>query len=82
MSAKLSLDEKDYILSFLDSPSRDIVYKILASHLKDIENNVIRYNLASGPDGLVIEKARAEGAALILTRFKEGLVKLAKSQNK
>lgn len=79
---KFSIDEKEELYDFLDRPSKEIVLKILTNHLKDIENNVLRYSLSSGAEGLMIEKARSEGALALLTRFKETLHKVEKSPNR
>lgn len=45
--------------------------KVVDQLVQEQEQNVIRYNLEEGPDGLVIEKARAEGAIKLRRKLQD-----------
>jgi len=74
----LDLDEKELLLAVLDSPNWPVILKQVSVCLKTIEKRVLDYNLDDGPEGLVIAKARAEGAKQIfqdISAFKNAFLK-------
>jgi hypothetical protein len=75
----LTIDEQDLLNEIVQSYGWDTFLKVAEGFVRDIEANVLRYHLISGPEGLVHEKARAEGAQKLLLKLKE-LKKIAKNQ--
>ena len=78
MATKLTLDEQELLQTVLDLPGWKVALKVAEGCLKDIEKSVINYNLAEGPEGLMILKARAEGAKKLLgemQKFKNEFLK-------
>lgn len=61
----LNAEEREIIESFTDTESYDILLKVLAHLAERIDDTVLTYDLNRGPDGLVIVKARSEGARLL-----------------
>lgn len=67
---KLSFEEKDHLAQIIaDRP----VWNVLVKVMRDLEqryiDDVMNYDLNSGPEGLVIRKARAEGIASFITNL-------------
>lgn len=65
----LTIDEQEALLLGIDSDLYVIINKVLG-HLADrIDEQVLTYDLNRGPDGLVIAKARSEGARLLISNL-------------
>lgn len=71
MKYKLNIDDQEALEELLTSHGWEPLLKVIALLAHDQEQNVIRYDLNQGPEGLVIAKARAEGANLMKLRIKE-----------
>lgn len=67
---RLTLEEKEAIEELTQSALWMPLLRKAEELLHDIEQNLVRYNLANGSEGLVLEKARAEGAAKLLEKIK------------
>lgn len=78
MKQILTSSERDDLQSLLLDDGYLVLLKVIESNLRDIEARVLTYNLESGPEGLVIEKARAEGAAKLFVRIRELKTELLK----
>ena len=67
------LDEEqlDSLRDLLSADGWEPLALLLDRIQREIEANVLRYDLSRGADLLVIEKARAEGAALFKQRLLE-----------
>ncbi len=59
---KLTIDEKEHLAEFLTSDAWPALLKLIENMVENQGSKVLTYNLASGPEGLVAEKARHEGA--------------------
>lgn len=59
---KLNQDEKEELLALMTSSGWDVLKKVLNHQAERFAHRVMAYSLKDGPEGLVIEKARAEGA--------------------
>lgn len=59
---KLNQEEKDELLALMTSSGWDVLVKVLENLKSRPAKRVLSYNLSDGPEGLVIEKARSEGA--------------------
>lgn len=59
---KLDLDEKESLVSIMQSPGWEALEKLMLAAYKKQEYAVMTYNLSEGPEKLVHAKARAEGA--------------------
>jgi hypothetical protein len=77
---KLGIDEQELAKDALDSDSWPVILKLIEDMAKRFESKVMSYNLSEGPDGLVIEKARAEGARALFTDVKTLKAKLFKKE--
>jgi hypothetical protein len=62
MSHKLTADEKDALGDMLTSEAWPAILKLIENLVENQGSKCLTYNLDSGPEGLVIEKARFEGA--------------------
>jgi len=78
-SRRLSIDEEDYLRRALDS---EYTWKAMLKWMKSLEaqylSKVIAYDLNKGPEGLVIEKARAEGVQSFVAAMQRERIKLLK----
>ena len=75
---KYTADQQDLIESFLQSDMYEPLLMVLEDLNEDATERVLLYNLSNGPEGLVIEKARAEGSArllLELRRYRDRVLK-------
>lgn len=77
---KLSLDEHEQINALTDSVTWNTLLKIVSVLVKDADNRVLSYNLKDGPDGLMIAKARSEGANSLFLRITELKSKMKKQE--
>jgi hypothetical protein len=69
---KISTQDKRELLSeFLSAPGFVIFLSEIESRVKDIEANILRYDLGGGDRGLALEKARGEGARKLLSEIKK-----------
>lgn len=59
---KLTVDEKELLGDFLTSGAWPALLKLIENLVENQGSKTLTYNLDSGPEGLVIEKARFEGA--------------------
>lgn len=59
---KLSQDQHDELVSLFQSPAWEALRLVMADKRSAQDSKVLSYNLSDGPDGLVIAKARSEGA--------------------
>ena len=59
---KLTEDERDLLMELAQSEKLELIEKIGRFILSRQANRVLTYHLSSGPEQLVIEKARYEGA--------------------
>jgi hypothetical protein len=66
----LDVHEYDLLSDLLRGDSFKVVCKVLEELHETQVSKVLTYNLASGADGLVIEKARAEGSERLLSALK------------
>lgn len=64
---KLSIDEKEQLGDFLTSPAWPALLKLIENIVENQSSKTLTYNLDNGPNGLVIEKARFEGAQRLFT---------------
>lgn len=79
-SLKLSIEERESLQALTESELYGILQTVLA-HLADrIDEQVLIYDLGRGPDGLVIAKARAEGARILQREFTKMVDDVAKKQ--
>ena len=69
MKYKLGIDDSEALEELLTSHGWVPLLKVVTMLVQEQEQNVIRYNLKDGPDGLVIEKARTEGAHALKRRL-------------
>lgn len=75
---KLSMDEQENLLAMFMSSGWDSFYKVMLEAMKKQEYRVLTYNLEDGPEKLVQEKARAEGAKRFMdaiTRYRDTVVR-------
>jgi len=63
---RLNQEEKDELLALFTSSGWEVLVKAMRFQEKRQLDRVMAYNLKDGPEGLVIEKARAEGAVSII----------------
>lgn len=75
---KLTVDEKEALQALVDSSSWIALCKLVEQLTKDFDNRVLSYNLEEGPQGLMIAKARAEGATTLYRRITEVKGKMKK----
>lgn len=66
---KLKVEEKENLDLLLDTPGWNVLCKVMQQLAKDFEIRVMSYNLEEGPQGLMIAKARAEGASTLYKRI-------------
>lgn len=59
---KLTLDQTEYLDTLVSSDGYPVLLKVLEDLCSVIDKNVLSFDLNRGPDGLVIAKARSEGA--------------------
>jgi hypothetical protein len=59
---RLSQDDKDDLLEILQGHGWPILLTLIEDLCSDIDKKVLSYNLTEGPERLVHEKARSEGA--------------------
>lgn len=59
---KLTIDEQEEFQNLMASSAWNVLIKVLVSLEQKQKDRVLSYNLDKGPEQLVIEKARAEGA--------------------
>lgn len=69
---KLNQEEKDELLALFTSAGWEVMVKVLRHQEQRQRDRVMSYNLNDGPEGLVIEKARAEGAMSLV----KGMIEL------
>lgn len=62
---KLSLDEHEAIQEFIHSEGYNVLNRLIDELCIKIDDKVLKYDLSSPPDGLVIAKARSEGARVL-----------------
>lgn len=67
----LNIDEKENLLALMQSAGWKPLLKILDQLEQNQKNRVLNYSLTDGPEGLVIEKARAEGAKTLVRAIKD-----------
>lgn len=78
LKLKLSHEESDDLREIVDGHGWPTFLKAMEQLAFDIDADVLRYNLTNGPDGLVITKARSEGARALqqaITKIKEHMLK-------
>lgn len=75
---KLTLEEYELLTSIIDTDAWPVLLKVVGIHVSDIDSRVLSYNLEEGPEGLVIAKARSEGAKLLQQRINELKSKMKK----
>lgn len=68
---KLTVDEIESLDALFESGGWNSLCKVVEQLTKDFDNRVLSYNLEEGPQGLMIAKARAEGASTLYKRFIE-----------
>ena len=62
MNHKLTIEEKESLIEFLTSPAWPALLKEVDRLATQLEASVMKYDLERGDRGLVIERARADGA--------------------
>ncbi len=65
----MTLDEQELLSEFYDSQYWPVLQLALRALVKEQENNVLRYRLDEGPEKLLFEKARAEGASNLVNKL-------------
>lgn len=63
---KLTVDEREELANMMQSAGWPVLIKVLEALAQNHKDAVMKYNLTDGPEGLVIKKARAEGAIEIV----------------
>ncbi len=66
---KLSIDENDALTRLFLSDDYKALELVMSSIAEDFKARVMSYHLSNGPEGLVIEKARAEGVNSFIHAF-------------
>jgi hypothetical protein len=82
MDVKWSLDEQDVLNEVLFSDGYQVIKKLLQAIAADKVKRLMSYDLARGSEGLVHEKARAEGAQKVITDLEAYKQKLNKKSDK
>ena len=59
----LNYEERDALKDLFRSPGWPALLKLANELEQYYQTKVMKYNLTDGPEGLVLEKARAEGVA-------------------
>jgi hypothetical protein len=59
---KLNQEERELLAEFLRHEGWGALLKVVDALCADQDNSVLKYSLSDGPEGLVIAKARTEGA--------------------
>lgn len=59
---KLTLEEREFVGDMMTSLAWPALLKLIENLVENQSSKVLTYNLDSGKDNLVIEKARFEGA--------------------
>lgn len=67
----LNMDDQEALEELLMSHGWGPLLKVVDVLVREQEQNVMRYNLKDGPDGLVIAKAQTEGAYTMKRRLNE-----------
>lgn len=62
MSKQLSQEMLEEIALFAESPHYEAVQRLLEILVKDAEARVLSFNLTTKAEGIILEKARCEGA--------------------
>lgn len=70
MSKVLSQDEKELLVEITRHEGWKALLRAVEIESASIANKVLSYNLSEGAQGLAYEKARAEGAQLLLSRLR------------
>jgi len=63
---KLTTEEREELANLMQSSGWPALVKVLEGYAQNHKDAVMKYNLTDGPEGLVIAKARAEGAVKIV----------------
>lgn len=74
----LTQDEKEDLFILMSSPGWATLKKVMLAQKERFEKRVLSYSLTDGPEGLVIEKARAEGARSAI----DGLIEMRNKEIK
>lgn len=79
---KLPLNAEHYEdLGFvIQSDGLPIFMSLIEQLAQDLDKRVLEYDLSRGPEGLVIQKARSEGARILLTELTRLIAKLKKGE--
>ena len=80
MKLLLTQDEFEILQHTLTETNWTVFEKFLSQLVHNINQKVIKYNLEKGPEGLVIEKARAEGADKLVVDIKSWKDKINKPE--
>ena len=80
MRLKLSLDEQEALIGLKQSELYDILKKVCGHLAGRIDEQVLLYDLNRGPEGLVIAKARSEGARVLERELLKVIEDVAKKQ--
>lgn len=67
----MSMDEKENLGAMMQSAGWEVFEKLMTQAYKNQEVRLMQYNLEDGPEKLVHEKARVEGAM----RFMKAIMK-------
>lgn len=78
---KLSVEEKELLQEFMESPYAPLVQKVLAALCRGEEENVLRCE-SSDPQKLVRSRAHGEGARKLLSAWELALVNLKPKHGK
>jgi hypothetical protein len=77
---ELTQEEREELALLADSQLLIALRKLVDRLVKDQEARVLSYALNQGPDGLVIEKARAEGANSLRLKLTVALDQIFKKE--
>jgi hypothetical protein len=78
----LNQEQREEIASLVDSANWESLKLLIAMLLEGHERRVLTYPLKQGADGLLHEKARAEGAAELARSIQLEVEKIAASERK
>lgn len=77
---KLTQEQREAIAVLADSDGWDALKALIDNLVADRQRRVLKYALSEGPQGLVHEKARCEGAELLQAALKSEVERILKNE--